>query len=74
MAFNVSRGANGLRPGGARELIPGFTLGQLPLSKIALKGRLKRNSKSPFMMMFFGNRVRNSSPFRAPRCNTKTAG
>jgi hypothetical protein len=30
MAFNVSRGANGLRPEGARELSPGFTLGKLP--------------------------------------------
>jgi hypothetical protein len=31
-----SRGANGLRPEGARELSPGFTLGKLSLSKIAL--------------------------------------
>jgi hypothetical protein len=27
MAFGISAGANGLRPEGARELSPGFTLG-----------------------------------------------
>jgi hypothetical protein len=34
--IKISRGAHGLRPEGARELSPGFTLGNHPLAKTAL--------------------------------------
>jgi hypothetical protein len=75
MALNISRGADGLRPEGARELSRGFALGKLPLSKTPpCRGGGRESANQPFIMMFFDDRVRNSSPFRAWRCNTKTQG